>query len=713
MYRVGDDSDVPAPYDQDMDLNLFDDLVEDDVFLEEARGDSAAKASKRTLAIVDEGCKVLSSSTSLTSCSSDFAEEKKKRASVAPPKSHGPCAAWVLKEIGLGARGDFSSFPLLEDAKKSFEVHSEYFLWCKRCGSKIGTRINVWQRHLQSKGHKEASSRVSVQTLLVGQDASVEVTKRARLAEEQVSHRIRVAKAVFSHSISINEVEQAGDLKELLEEPRPRRLTLGSSLVKDTKAILINEVTARYTAEFKGKDVLLTWDSTPRHDDVCAVLLSYITDDFNVVDRLASLQLFGRQLDGREWVDVILKALERYQVSRLQVLFGNSDRGGPNKPCVRTLEKVCTKMVHSWCIPHTLNRVGLKVSFPVLVDFQKHWNAVFKKSSAAQHIFWSICKQSWRRKSKVKWWTSFDQLEQVFRVGFVSIGKVLDLVKASGYAKKTIDPLLSLWKEQAGERSDLVYSLAAYHDVLEPFVITTHFLESAQFIAPFVYEKLSALEVHSQRVLRARECPAELPNLFALLVQETSDRKHYRWHFAQQAVRGGLGYFWELFHNVKADNTDDDDPTPISFQQALDLFRLARIFHPGQGMKFLERYAEANGQSFDEWRSVLVPKFVDDDGFSLLQRDLPQLVAILASAREQTLGPSELLQWWRVEGSKAGPAWCALARKFVLLRPSSALVERLFSIHLAALPNNMLGSHESTQELRTQLNFERAQRAPQ
>jgi hypothetical protein len=170
-----------------------------------------------------------------------------------------------------------------------------------------------------------------MQTFLVATDASSDATKRARLAEEQVVHRIRVAKAVFSHSISINEVQQEGDLKELLEESRPRRLTLGSSLVKDTKAILINEVTARYTTELKGKDVLLTWDSTPRQDDVCAVLLSYVTEDFNVVDRLASLQLFGRQLDGREWIDVILKALERYQVSRLQVLFGNSDRGGSYK----------------------------------------------------------------------------------------------------------------------------------------------------------------------------------------------------------------------------------------------------------------------------------------------------------------------------------------------------------------------------------------------
>ena len=55
MYRVGDDSDVPGPFDPVEDLDLLDDLFKDDVFLEEARGDSAAKASKRSLAILDEG----------------------------------------------------------------------------------------------------------------------------------------------------------------------------------------------------------------------------------------------------------------------------------------------------------------------------------------------------------------------------------------------------------------------------------------------------------------------------------------------------------------------------------------------------------------------------------------------------------------------------------------------------------------------------------
>ena len=53
MYSAGNDADIPAPFDvNDDDLLGGDKLLQ--AILEE-RGDSAAKASKRTLAIVDNG----------------------------------------------------------------------------------------------------------------------------------------------------------------------------------------------------------------------------------------------------------------------------------------------------------------------------------------------------------------------------------------------------------------------------------------------------------------------------------------------------------------------------------------------------------------------------------------------------------------------------------------------------------------------------------
>lgn len=625
-------------------------------------------------------------------------------------KSAGPPAPWVIEQVQLGAKGSFRTFPSLEEARKCLEAFDDgtesRFLWCK-CGVKLGTRKNVWQRHVSSESHKEGMAKSTKQVHLgaVLVDQVAEQAKRQRLADELVAHRVRVARAVFSTSLSVNEVEQDGELKELLQEHRPRRLPIGSHLAEDTKESLARDIGLRYTAEFRGRPLLLTFDSTPRRDDVCAVLFSFVDDKFNVVDRLATLRLFGASLNGSEYVDVILSSMETYGVARQQIVFCNSDRGGANKPCIRALLRYCPKMTQIWCIPHTLNRVGVKVKFPVLVDFQAKWNAVFKHSGGAQNLFSEVMKQSWVRKSKVKWWTSFEQCEQIF-AGFAHVGKVLEKIKAAGYCKATIAALSALWATESDSVSDLAFALAGQHDVLHPFVVATHFLESGEFIAPYVTDTLSGLVSHTERILSAQDCPVELANVYALLMRVPGHQKRSKWQKVQQAVRPGLAYYYELFCNFKEDNTDEDDAGPVSFREACDVFRFARIFHPAHGLKFLERYSEAGGQVFGEWRAILVPKVVTSDAFDALERDLPLLVAPLTASRDQQLDAAELSTWWQANGPATG-AWLECARVFMLCRPSSALAERLFSVHLAALASNMLGAHEGTQQLRTQLNFER------
>ncbi len=341
----------------------------------------------------------------------------------------------------------------------------------------------------------------------------------------------------------------------------------------------------------------------------------------------------------------------------------------------------------------------------MLDEFQAKWNAVFKHSGGAQHLFSAVMKQSWTRRSKVKWWTSFEQCEQIF-AGFLHVGKVLEKIKAAGYCKTTIASLCALWDTESDELSDLAFALAGQHDVLHPFVTATHFFESAAFISPYVTDKLSELMQHTQRILTAQDCPAELSNVYGLLLRSPGHMKRAKWQRVQQAVRPGLAYFFELFGNLKDDNTDEDDAGAVSFREACDLFRFARLFHPAHGLKFLERYSQAGGQQFGEWRTILIPKVLSNDMFDSLERDLPLLVAHLTASRDQQFDPAELALWWQRSGKAAG-AWMDGARLFALCRPSSALAERLFSVHLAALTTNMLGAHEETQQLRTQLNFER------
>lgn len=126
---------------------------------------------------------------------------------------------------------------------------------------------------------------------------------------------------------------------------------------------------------------------------------------------------------------------------------------------------------------------------------------------------------------------------------------------------------------------DLPLSVAAFIDVLAPFVSATALFESATFISPYVYARIQALIQHTNTVLTAQDCPASLPNVFALLARAPRGTNiRARWQFCQSAIRPGLAYFYELFHNFKDDVDDDDDATPVNYLAAVDLFRFV-IFH--------------------------------------------------------------------------------------------------------------------------------------
>ena len=112
----------------------------------------------------------------------------------------------MVNQIGLRDRGDFCDFEALVEAKAQLEVHSDFFLWCRCCGVKLGTRKNVWQKHFRLQSHKDKAAKPNTRQQLLGGsivDSVAEAAKRQRLADEQVAHRLRMAKMAYSHSISI------------------------------------------------------------------------------------------------------------------------------------------------------------------------------------------------------------------------------------------------------------------------------------------------------------------------------------------------------------------------------------------------------------------------------------------------------------------------------------------------------------------------------
>ena len=93
-----------------------------------------------------------------------------------------------------------------------------------------------------------------------------------------------------------------------------------------------------------------------------------------------------------------------------------------------------------------------------------------------------------------------------------------------------------------------------------------------------------------------------------------------------------------------------------------------------------------------------------------LTADFARFVACLEQKVEvgKKYTPDEVLVWWRTNGSETG-AWAAAARLFVLLQPSSASVERVFSMLRATVSEQQERMLEDQQELRVRIRFTKKQ----
>ena len=101
-------------------------------------------------------------------------------------------------------------------------------LHCRLCGKTFGTRANVWKKHCDGKKHQELlkgkSHKVQSTLQSLASDAQAEQS-RQKVEKAEFLHRERVIEAFAESNISFNCIGPL--LRELLEEERPNRLSLG------------------------------------------------------------------------------------------------------------------------------------------------------------------------------------------------------------------------------------------------------------------------------------------------------------------------------------------------------------------------------------------------------------------------------------------------------------------------------------------------------
>ena len=466
--------------------------------------------------------------------------------------------------------------------------------------------------------------------------------KGEMLSNNQRVFRVRVLKTFLKAGIPLYKMD---DFRELLEEgcycltSAPNMQQLIPFIRKEEEMI---------KREISGNNVSMIFDGTARLGEALAIVLRFVTADWEIKQRLVRLQLIAKSLKGEELARELITVLaQQYNVQNNNLCAAMRDGASVNGAAMRTVKVVFPRVVDVRCFSHAIDCVGDHFNIPTLKRFLQLWNALFAHSPATRLAWRERTGISNKSYSPTRWWSWWEVANQIM-LQFAEIQPfVLERLAAvnKGATLMQLEEMLA-----DGEKNVLLrVELAAVVDAGKPMVEATYILEGDGMLAWKCYEQLLVI----QNSIRT----AHLPNLAAVsrhISEGNPAVSQQCYQYGVAAVQPGWEYFNQTVMGV--------------MNHQVEIFKAARLFSPHQ---ICQSRPVAN--DVDVVSSIT---FLNDVTLiENLKNELPRYIA-KADGIAVDVDP---VGWWKTNEVEL-PCWSTAAKLILLMQPSSAASERVFSI---------------------------------
>ena len=303
--------------------------------------------------------------------------------------------------------------------------------------------------------------------------------------------------------------------------------------------------------------------------------------------------------------------------------------------------------------------------------------SLFSHSGAARLAWKARTGIAMRTYSPTRWWSKWEVMNLVLEY----FADVEPFVRENDHlAPATRAHLMEIFNSPADSK-DLELELAAFVDGGNHFVSATCYLEGDGPLVFSCYERLATMSnavavaayPNVEGVAR-RQAVGNLPVYNQLVAK------------AKACIYPGLQFFQRTFSQ--------------EFYENVRAFRSARLCCPVQVQQLRPTAA-----SVEELRRF---RFLDNDAIIQgLTAELPRYLALADGADLQT--EEEKLQWWSRNEANL-PNWSSVVKKVLLVQPSSASAERVFSIMNNFFTNQQDAALEQTVEASVMLCYNQNQR---
>ena len=320
------------------------------------------------------------------------------------------------------------------------------------------------------------------------------------------------------------------------------------------------------------------------------------------------------------------------------------DRASVNDVALQTLKVIYPALFDVGCFSHTLNLVGNKFCTPHLTDFSMAWVSLFSHSPKVRLVWREQTGRSVTGYSQTRWWSRWEVMKQLLEL----FGDVEAFLTMHDQAPATRHKLLQFLQDPQ-KKAFLEVELAIIVDAGMPFVQATYKLEGDGHLALECYEVISSLTA------AVNMAQPHYPNLQAVV----------------RRLSGGNLQVEQQLNNCyllcAAWSTILQQSSHWMHAAPLAAFKAAWLFSP---LKVKEMIPDCSAVD-----CLSAFPFLDGATLGNLKTELPQYIA---AAEDVNLSYSPL-EFWKVHEPSLS-AWSAAAKKVMLVQPSSAACERVFSL---------------------------------
>lgn len=561
-------------------------------------------------------------------------------------------------------------------------IVSNGVLFCDACKTVLSVKMSSIKTHILTVKHgknKEVlrNNVIRQENIATWLQANPVYHEGSHLPDVHKVFRVRTIQTFLGAGVPISRIPL---FREFLEEFSHFSLTDMEHMRKLLPTILAIEK-QRIKGSLAGVQISLAFDGATRLGEVINIVGRTIVNTragWKIVHQLLRLHHRDVSVNHVVLARVLNQCLFDYGISPLSILAVSCDEASVNIAALNVVSILWQNTIRITCWAHMIDRLGEKFDCAHADEFMDLWRGMFGRSPKACLAWKTLNGVNIKKHSKTRWWswwecvrqvgTSWPDVEHFFEPGFTNACP--NTIHRGQHLLDQINNLQNYCRIRV--------EIAVYMDIGLKLTQTTYWIEGNGALIFSVYDKLKELKffLHDPPIPITT---AVINKMASQMPPNEVVRFGQEWmNFARDRFKDVQSYWLRKWAQRKSN---------------LKVFKLARFFHPGrvQDLTFLA----AHVQDFVN----ILPWVTNVDVNSLLL-ELPLYLTIV----QGTASDVDVLSWWSRHATEI-PAFAKLAKDLLLIVPSSAESERIFSLMKNYLSKKQLSALEETMEVTLMLRY--------